>query len=387
MVESRWLRWIGPGVVALGAVGFIASTTLGAGVRPWVPNACAGSAAGSGRCRARPPACEPSPNCAERPGIGWIRSSIAMGRSAVSAWPSGSMASGPPARSISRARRSRPARSGRSSSSDPMTARHPASRPSTSRAVALGRSPMSATSSAAPRSTRPAVHLRDARRSRHPCRPRHLATPHRRQRGRTPGPRCASARRPVRPHLLDRLHLGCRGRPARRPVLRRARVPHPCHRAGRRSDRDARRPGPRADPRARWRPCSDLRGLSGTPLPDRRDRPVDRRSPGPRAGGRVGRRHPDRRRCATRPRGRLGERADGCGPSRPTAREPSIWVSIPDDLRLHPSSVRADAATSLPAGWVLLAQDGRLPADPTDDRPQLRHVPDGSTVPLDEALR
>ena len=43
MVESRWLRWIGPGVVALGAVGFIASTTLGAGVRPWVPNACAGS--------------------------------------------------------------------------------------------------------------------------------------------------------------------------------------------------------------------------------------------------------------------------------------------------------------------------------------------------------
>src|SRR6476619_6780400 len=42
MVESRWLRWIGPGVVALGAVGFIASTTLGAAVRPWVPSACAG---------------------------------------------------------------------------------------------------------------------------------------------------------------------------------------------------------------------------------------------------------------------------------------------------------------------------------------------------------
>ena len=60
---------------------------------------------------------------------------------------------------------------------------------------------------------------------------------------------------------------------------------------------------------------------------------------------------------------------------------------IPDDLRLHPSPVRANAATSLPAGWVLLAQDGRLPADPTDDRPQFRHVPDGSTVPLDEALR
>jgi len=42
MVESRWLRWIGPGVAVLGAVGFIASTTLGAGVRPWVPRACPG---------------------------------------------------------------------------------------------------------------------------------------------------------------------------------------------------------------------------------------------------------------------------------------------------------------------------------------------------------
>ena len=41
----------------------------------------------------------------------------------------------------------------------------------------------------------------------------------------------------------------------------------------------------------------------------------------------------------------------------------------------------------MPAGWVLLAPDGRLPADPSTVRPQLRHVPDGTTVPLDEALR
>jgi hypothetical protein len=60
---------------------------------------------------------------------------------------------------------------------------------------------------------------------------------------------------------------------------------------------------------------------------------------------------------------------------------------VPDDLRLHPSAVRAGAATSLPAGWVLLAPEGRLPADATTDRPQLRHVPDGATVQLDEALR
>ena len=60
---------------------------------------------------------------------------------------------------------------------------------------------------------------------------------------------------------------------------------------------------------------------------------------------------------------------------------------IPDDLRLHPSAVRAGSATTLPAGWVLLAPDGRLPADGSTDRPQLRHVPDGLTVQLDEALR
>lgn len=60
---------------------------------------------------------------------------------------------------------------------------------------------------------------------------------------------------------------------------------------------------------------------------------------------------------------------------------------IPDDLRLHPAAIRADAATRLPSGWVLLAPDGRLPADTTSARPQFRHVPDGSTVPFDEALR
>ena len=60
---------------------------------------------------------------------------------------------------------------------------------------------------------------------------------------------------------------------------------------------------------------------------------------------------------------------------------------VPDGLRLHPSAIRADAATRLPPGWVLLAPDGRMPADGAPDRPQLRHVPDGSTIPLDEALR
>lgn len=43
-MESRWLRWIGTGVIALVAVGSVASTAIGAGQRPWIPRACSGDA-------------------------------------------------------------------------------------------------------------------------------------------------------------------------------------------------------------------------------------------------------------------------------------------------------------------------------------------------------
>lgn len=46
MLEPRWLRWIGPGVIAVLAVGSVASTTLGAGPRPWVSRACGSEAGG-----------------------------------------------------------------------------------------------------------------------------------------------------------------------------------------------------------------------------------------------------------------------------------------------------------------------------------------------------
>jgi hypothetical protein len=60
---------------------------------------------------------------------------------------------------------------------------------------------------------------------------------------------------------------------------------------------------------------------------------------------------------------------------------------IPDDTRLQPAPVAAGAATTLPPGWVLLAPDGRIPADPAAPRPILRHLPDGLAVPLDEDAR
>jgi hypothetical protein len=61
--------------------------------------------------------------------------------------------------------------------------------------------------------------------------------------------------------------------------------------------------------------------------------------------------------------------------------------SLPEGLGLEATTVAATAATRLPPGWILLAPDGRLPTDPAVARPILRHLPDGATVPLDEAVR
>ena len=60
---------------------------------------------------------------------------------------------------------------------------------------------------------------------------------------------------------------------------------------------------------------------------------------------------------------------------------------LSDGLRLLPTPDRVEAATRLPSGWALLATDGRLPADGPADRTQLRHVPDGASVQLDEVVR
>ncbi len=49
MVETRWLRWIGPGLIVLGGFGAVAATTSGAtATRSWAAAPCAGTPAASG---------------------------------------------------------------------------------------------------------------------------------------------------------------------------------------------------------------------------------------------------------------------------------------------------------------------------------------------------
>ena len=60
---------------------------------------------------------------------------------------------------------------------------------------------------------------------------------------------------------------------------------------------------------------------------------------------------------------------------------------VPDGLRLLALPGAADAATRVPAGWVLLAPGGRLPSSGPDARTPLRHLPDGTTVGFDEVSR
>ena len=66
---------------------------------------------------------------------------------------------------------------------------------------------------------------------------------------------------------------------------------------------------------------------------------------------------------------------------------PSDLGRLPDGQRLHAIPGIAEAATRVPSGWVLLASNGRLSFSGPDAQTQLRHVPDGTTVQLDEVVR
>jgi hypothetical protein len=60
---------------------------------------------------------------------------------------------------------------------------------------------------------------------------------------------------------------------------------------------------------------------------------------------------------------------------------------LPDGLRLQAVPAIADAATRVPAGWVLVTPEGRLSPSGPGAQAQLRHVPDGAAVQLEEVAR
>jgi hypothetical protein len=60
---------------------------------------------------------------------------------------------------------------------------------------------------------------------------------------------------------------------------------------------------------------------------------------------------------------------------------------MPSGQALLPTPDRASSGTRIPRGWVVLAPDGRLPGGTSSPGALLRHVPDGLTVPIDEAIR
>ena len=386
MVESRWLRWIGPGVVALGAVGFIASTTLGAGVRPWVPSACAGPP--SERIAAARDRVATAP--ADLRGAPWFRldpilddagalngqrlllgldgervaRSMDLAPEAFAAGPFGGIVlvgsddgatsrvqaidvargcAWPIAdeRDVVRRATIDPAgtfiyemRVDRASRADLGIWRRPIDGSSASRQV-LGPPPP------------------DARF------------------GRTFSTEFSWDLAGDRLAIQSCAEIACRIRvitPAGGPTVT---LDNP--ELGQIVGLDG-------DLAVTYEAC---RGLP-CPIVATDLWTGDRRVLAPAAGLAVVIPTSDGARLVHEVGGGSDRRLRSVAPDGDDVLD---LGPIPDDLRLHPSAVRAGAATNLPAGWVLLAPEGRLPADASTDRPQLRHVPDGSTVQLDEALR
>jgi hypothetical protein len=66
--------------------------------------------------------------------------------------------------------------------------------------------------------------------------------------------------------------------------------------------------------------------------------------------------------------------------------DPSDLGSLTVDQRLQPAAAVANAGTRVPPGWVVIDPDGRLPETGPGPETRLRHVPDGTTVQLDEVV-
>jgi hypothetical protein len=60
---------------------------------------------------------------------------------------------------------------------------------------------------------------------------------------------------------------------------------------------------------------------------------------------------------------------------------------VPDGHRLHAAAGHAGSATEIPAGWVLVGPDGRIPDSGPTAQIQLRHIADGITVQFQEVTQ
>jgi hypothetical protein len=386
MVESRWLRWIGPGVVALGAVGFIASTTIGAAARPWAPNECAGP-----RSELMTAARDPdATDIAVVRGAPWYRldpvlaadgalhgQRLALGTEGDPtvrnlALPAESFAAGPFGRLIL------------VGSDDGTVSRLEAFDPAAGCAWSVAEDPAVIRRATIDPAGTGIYEMRVDRVSRADLgiwfRPLDARTPARRilapptvdgRFGRTwsttfawglGGDRlavqsCGEAACRVRvldlaggpPETLDVPDLG---------VL-----------VGLDGDRVV------TYASCRGLPCPVISTDLGT---------GERRTLATEAGSAVLVSSPTGATLVHEIRVATGRRL------RSVALDTGQAVdvgAIPTDLRLQPSPTEADAATLLPPGWVVLAPDGRLPADGRAGHPEVRRITDGLTVQLDEAVR
>ena len=390
MLESRWLRWIGPGVIALGAVGLdrvddARSRRSGPGSR--APAPAPGRPSRAAATRHRPIAVgdlRTEPWYPARPAC-----SIGPARSRASDWPSALDGDRVPAGTLDLPPESFAAgpfgRIVLVGADDGAASRLRAVDVAGGCAWPIATEP---TSSGGRRSTRTAgPSTRCASTARRRADLGVWARPLDGAAGR-PRPRADRPGRAVRPDLLDRVRVG--SSPVDRLAVQscgevacRTRVLDPASGAA----RIAGRARPRRPRRPRRRRRRDLRRLPRAPLPDRRDGPRDRRprrSLGrrPRRGRRWSRR-PDG--AAARPRDRSARPGSAFDRSPSTARPPSTSAPVarrPAAPRRR-SAGAAAATRCRPAGSSSAPTAACRATGPA--RPDsLRHVPDGVTVQLEE---
>jgi len=386
MVESRWLRWIGPGVVALGAVGFIASTTFGAGPRPWTPRACAGPPpeliAAAKNVDAR--------TAASVRGAPWFRlDPVLDGTGALHGQRLAFGLDGDPtARTLDLAAESFAAgpfgRVVLVGSDDGATSRLEALDVASgcSWAIAEERSVIRRATIDLAGSAIYEVRVDRATRADLGVwlRPTDGRVPARRILGPlAPDPRFGRTFSTEFAWDLagDRLAVQSCGE-----VACRTRIISPLGGPPRTLDAPDLGPlvGLDGDRVVTYEAC---RGLP-CPIVSIDLTSGDRRVLASAAGLAVLVSTPNGARLVHE--ARLGAGLGLRSVALDTG-DASDLGPIPDDLRLHPSTDRAAAATRTPRGWVLLVSDARMPADGRSGHPQLRRVPDGTTVPLDEASR